>query len=47
MPYPRIMTGSKEGPDLESSDSLLILPDPFAQTDFRLFCLHYKLLSWG
>ena len=26
---------------------LLILPDPFAQTDFRLFCLHYKLLGFG
>jgi hypothetical protein len=24
---------------------LLILPDPFAQTDFRLFCLHCNLLS--
>jgi hypothetical protein len=24
---------------------LLIHPDLFARTDFRLFCLHYDLLS--
>ena len=25
----------------------LILPDSFAQTDFRLFCLYYSILSRG